>query len=77
MTNLLDNDFNEKFDFINASGVFFHLEELHSFTQGVKNLLDENGVFIVQFLYMKLIMKNVAFVMKIDGHPHLMVIDGL
>lgn len=51
----------EKFDFINASGVFFHLEELHSFTEGVKNLLDPNGVFIVQFLYMKSIIKNVAF----------------
>ena len=51
----------KKFDFINASGVFFHLEELHSFTKGVKNLLKENGVFIVQFLYMKKIVENVAF----------------
>ena len=54
-------EINEKFDFINASGVFFHLEELHSFTKGVKNLLANDGVFIVQFLYMKSIMKNVAF----------------
>ncbi|EMH80495.1 C-methyltransferase family protein [alpha proteobacterium HIMB114] len=50
-----------KFDFINASGVFFHLEELYSFTKGVKNLLNEKGVFIVQFLYMKSIVTNVAF----------------
>ena len=54
-------EINQKFDFINASGVFFHLEELHSFTQGVKKLLSENGIFIVQFLYMKQIMKNIAF----------------
>ena len=50
-----------KFDFINASGVFFHLEELFSFTRGVKYLLDRKGVFIVQFLYMKSIVANTAF----------------
>lgn len=50
-----------KFDFINASGIFFHLEELHSFTKGVKFLLKKNGVFVVQFLYMKKIIENGAF----------------
>ena len=57
----ISEEINEKFDFINASGVFFHLEELHSFTKGVRNLLSEDGVFIVQFLYMKSIMENIAF----------------
>ena len=57
----VSNEIKDKFDFINASGVFFHLEELHSFTKGVRNLLHEDGVFIVQFLYMKSIMKNIAF----------------
>lgn len=52
---------NKKFNFINASGVFFHLEELHSFTKGVEFLLKDNGVFIVQFLYMKSIVQNTAF----------------
>jgi SAM-dependent methyltransferase len=50
-----------KFDLINASGVFFHLEELHSVTKAVHRLLDDNGVFIVQFLYMKDILENGAF----------------
>lgn len=50
-----------KFDFINASGIFFHLEELHSFTKGVKYLLKKKGVFIIQFLYMKKIIENGAF----------------
>ncbi len=49
------------FDLINASGVFFHLEELHSVTQAIKELLKQNGVFVVQFLYMKQIMENGAF----------------
>ncbi len=50
-----------KFEVINASGVFFHLEELHSVTEGIRESLADNGVFVVQFLYMKSIMENTAF----------------
>jgi SAM-dependent methyltransferase len=51
----------KKFDVINAAGVFFHLEELHSVTQGIKHCLHEDGIFVVQFLYMKSIVENGAF----------------
>jgi SAM-dependent methyltransferase len=50
-----------KFDVINASGVFFHLEELHSVCEGIKLTLDPQGVFVVQFIYMKLMQDNTAF----------------
>ncbi len=50
-----------KFDLINAAGVFFHLEELHSVTDGIREALAEGGVFMVQFLYMKRIVENLAF----------------
>ena len=50
-----------QFHVINAAGVFFHLEELHSVTEGIKAALREDGVFIVQFLYMKRIVENLAF----------------
>lgn len=50
-----------KFDVVNAAGVFFHLEELHSFTDGIREVLAEDGVFVVQFLYMTSIMENLAF----------------
>lgn len=50
-----------KFDVINAAGVFFHLEELHSVTEGIRESLKEDGVFVVQFLYMKRIVENLAF----------------
>jgi 2-polyprenyl-3-methyl-5-hydroxy-6-metoxy-1,4-benzoquinol methylase len=50
-----------KFHVINAAGVFFHLEELHSVTEGIREALRENGVFVVQFLYMKRILENGAF----------------
>lgn len=50
-----------KFNAINAAGVFFHLEELHSVTEGIREALKEDGVFVVQFLYMKRIVDNLAF----------------
>ncbi len=52
---------NKKYDVINASGVFFHLEELDSVTEAIKKYLKKEGIFVVQFLYMKSIMDNVAF----------------
>lgn len=50
-----------KFHVINAAGVFFHLEELHSVTEGIREALRSDGVFVVQFLYMKRIVENLAF----------------
>ncbi len=50
-----------KFDVINAAGVFFHLEELHSVTDGIRQCLHPDGIFVVQFLYMKRIVENLAF----------------
>jgi SAM-dependent methyltransferase len=50
-----------RYDVINASGVFFHLEELHSVCEAIREGLADDGVFVVQFLYMKSIMENLAF----------------
>jgi SAM-dependent methyltransferase len=52
---------NKQFDVFNASGVFFHLEELHSVCEAIREGLKKDGVFVVQFLYMKSIMENLAF----------------
>lgn len=54
-------DINMKFSVINAAGVFFHLEELHSVTEAIKKGLKTKGVFVVQFLYIKSILDNNAF----------------
>jgi SAM-dependent methyltransferase len=50
-----------RFDVINAAGVFFHLEELHSVADGIRHCLADDGVFVVQFLYMRQILQNLAF----------------
>lgn len=57
----LVQELDRKFDVINAAGVFFHLEELHSVTDGIRMALTPDGVFVVQFLYMKSIVENLAF----------------
>ena len=49
------------FQVINASGVFFHLEDLHSVADGICSCLAPDGVFLVQFLYMQKIVENGAF----------------
>lgn len=47
---------------INASGVFFHLEELHSVLKGIKYCLNrDNGILIVQFMYAGSMIKNLNF----------------
>jgi SAM-dependent methyltransferase len=58
---IIKHQLESKIDLINAAGVFFHLEELHSVTDGIKAALKPDGVFIVQFLYMKNIVENNAF----------------
>lgn len=57
------------FSLINASGVFFHLEELHSVIRGIKRALKKYGVFVVQFMYLGSMLNKGSF----DGiyHEHL------
>jgi len=46
---------------VTAAGVFFHLEELHSVCRGIKMILDDDGVFCVQAIYLGGMLENVAF----------------
>jgi 2-polyprenyl-3-methyl-5-hydroxy-6-metoxy-1,4-benzoquinol methylase len=57
----LVDELRRQFHVINAAGVFFHLEELHSVTEGIRAALRPDGVFVVQFLYMHRIVENLAF----------------
>ena len=46
---------------ITAAGVFFHLEELHSVVRGIEALLAQDGVFVVQAIYLGGMVENTAF----------------
>ncbi|MBI1991664.1 MAG: class I SAM-dependent methyltransferase [Candidatus Omnitrophica bacterium] len=50
-----------RFHVVTAAGVFFHLEELHSATDGIREALRDDGVFAIQFLYMKSIVEEGSF----------------
>lgn len=45
----------------NASGVFFHLEELHSVIEGIQYSLKEDGILVVQFMYSGSMIDNLNF----------------
>ena len=45
----------------NASGVFFHLEELHSVVEGIKLSLRDDGFLIVQFMYAGTMIEKLNF----------------
>lgn len=55
---------------ISAANVFYHVEELHSVVEGVKRLLDDSGVFVVQASYLPNLIKTKAF--DIMYHEHLL-----
>lgn len=51
----------KKVKLYNASGVFFHLEELHSVIDGIKFSLRDDGVLIVQFMYAGTMIEKLNF----------------
>jgi hypothetical protein len=46
---------------VNASGVFFHLEELDSVIKGIDFVLSDDGVFVAQFMYAGAMVDNGNF----------------
>ncbi len=50
-----------KADLIIANNVFAHVPNITDFTKGVKNLLSENGVFTLEFPYLKNLIENNQF----------------
>lgn len=46
---------------VTAAGVFFHLEELHSVVEGIHRLIGDDGVFVVQAIYLGGMLENLAF----------------
>lgn len=46
---------------VTAAGVFFHLEELHSATRGIAELISHDGAFCVQAIYLGAMLEQNAF----------------
>lgn len=46
---------------VHGSGIFFHLEELHSAFRGIKQLLAPDGLLVAEFIYLPEMVRNTAF----------------
>jgi SAM-dependent methyltransferase len=55
---------------VSAANVFYHVEDLHSITRGIKRLLAPDGVFVMQGSYLPHIVQKKAF--DIMYHEHLL-----
>ena len=62
---------------VNASGVFFHLEELHSVLKAVEYVLNRDGVLIVQFMYLGSIIDQGTFDSIYHEHLLLYTVNSL
>ncbi len=50
-----------KFDVITANNVCAHVEDLHNFFLGVKNLINENGIFVFEVSYLGDVIRKKTF----------------
>ena len=55
---------------ISAANVFYHVENLHDIVDGIKNLLADDGVFVMQGTYLPSIIESKEF--DIIYHEHLL-----
>ena len=52
---------NLKFDMISSFAIFYDIENPNRFCEDIYNLLDENGIWILEFSYLPLMLKNLTF----------------
>ena len=57
----------ESFDLITANNVFAHSPHLYDFSQGVKNLLSDKGVFVFEVSYLPTVLKKKTFAFEPKG----------
>jgi len=58
-----------KAEIITATNVFAHVDNIQDFVSGVHNFLDKNGVFIIEFPYLKNMLEDNIF--DVIYHEHL------
>ena len=52
---------NHKFDFISSFAVFYDVEDPNTFCRDIESLLKDEGVWICEFSYLPLMLKNLTF----------------
>ena len=52
---------NIKFDLISSFAIFYDVEDPNSFCKDIEMLLNDDGVWICEFSYLPLMLKNLTF----------------
>lgn len=52
---------NLKPNLITATAVFYHIEDIHSFVRGLRDLMDDQTIFLTQCVYMKDVLEKLQF----------------
>jgi SAM-dependent methyltransferase len=55
---------------VSAANVFYHVEDLHGIVEGVRQLLDDDGIFVIQGTYLPTMLARNEF--DIIYHEHLL-----
>ena len=59
--NLRKNEILKKFNIITSYAMFYDIDEPNRFCKDVKDLLNTNGIWIVEFSYLPLLLKNLTY----------------
>ena len=61
--NILKNNKNKKlkFDLISSFAIFYDVEDPNSFCKDIEKLLNDNGIWVCEFSYLPLMLKNLTF----------------
>ena len=57
----IKNDYKLKFDVITSFAIFYDIEKPNKFCNDINHLLDDNGIWILEFSYLPLMLKNLTF----------------
>ena len=53
----IKNDYKLKFDVITSFAIFYDIEKPNKFCNDINHLLDDNGIWILEFSYLPLMLK--------------------
>ena len=57
----IKNNLKLKFDVISSFAIFYDIEKPNEFCEDINSLLDDNGIWILEFSYLPLMLKNLTF----------------
>ena len=61
INNMLGEETNKKFSLITSFAMFYDVKDPNKFCKSIKNLLDKDGIWVCEFSYFPLLLKNLTY----------------